>query len=301
MPGEIISRWFSILGNNRGEVKEKDEPEVEEEVEEEGLEIELDEEEEGEGLEVDLDEEEEEEEEDDGEKKKSKQNKKFAQMRVENKKLVEDNEKLKRAAQTKAPAPHVQGAQPQGSTTNPNDPRNWTEDQWDVYAKKDWKGAIDLRSQINAEDVVEKHTKVTVDNTTLEKHKKVVSEKHPELNDDTSEKTKIYLQVLEENPRYLTDPKGPIHAMRDMEDRMRELGYPEDEVVAAEKRGAARERKRQDRVTLTSQKGRHTSNSDRKVQLTKDEVEFCKFNDIDPKEYAKNKHKLSKNKGGLQV
>jgi len=307
IPGNEKRRWFSILLDNRGFAKVADDdddndPEVvfddDEPSDDEGLEVDLDEPSDDEGLEVDLDEDEDDE--DDDPKAKSKQNKKFAQMRVKNKELAEENERLKRGQATVPSRPQQPAAQPQGAQANPNDPRNWSEAQWDKYAKEDWKGAVDLRSQINAENVINNTTKAQKDNSIMEESKEIVAAKHPELNLDNTPKSKIYIEILNENPRYLTDPKGPIHAMRDMEDRMRERGYPEEEIVAAEKRGASRERSRQSRVTLTSQKGRHVSESERKVQLTKDEVEFCKFNGIDTKEYAKNKLKMSK-KGRVQV
>ena len=286
------------------EKKKKDEeeiiePDIEETPEEEedgGITIDLDEKEEEEGEDF----EKEDLEDDDPEVKKSKQNKKFAQMRIENKQLKEENEQLKRVPAV--PTPTVTPAAPAApDIKDMRNPRNWTEDQWDVYAKKDWKGAVDLRSQINAENVVDKKATETKESSELVGSKKIVSGKHPELNDDNSEKTKIYLSILNDNPRYLTDPKGPIHAMRDMEDRMRELGYPEEEIVAAEKRGVQKEKTRQSRVVLTSQKGRHVSDSDKTVHLSKDDVEFCKFNGIDPKEFAKTKLKMSKFKKGGEV
>lgn len=276
------------------------EPDVEETPEEEekegGIIVDLEEEEEEEGKDF----EEEDLEDEDPEVKKSKQNKKFAQMRIENKKLKEENETLKRT-----PAAPVTPVPTTPATTQPakdmSQPRNWTEEQWDIYAKKDWKGAVDLRSQINAENVVNQKAVESKDTAGLEESKKVVSGKHPELNDDSSEKTKIYLAILNENPRYLTDPRGPIHAMRDMEDRMREQGFPEEEIVAAEKRGVQKEQTRQSRVVLTSQKGRSVSDSSKQVHLSKEDLEFCKFNDIDPKEFAKNKLKMSKSKKGGEV
>lgn len=279
------------------------EPDVEETSEEE------EKEEEDGGIIVDLEEEDEEEgedfdeedlEDDDPEVKKSKRNKKFAQMRIENKKLKDENETLKRTpAVPVPPVPATDAAAP--PIKDMSNPRNWTEEQWDVYAKKDWKGAVDLRTQINAENIINQKAVESKETEGLAESKKVVSGKHPELNDDSSEKTKIYLAILNENPRYLKDPKGPIHAMRDMEDRMRELGYPEEEIVAAEKRGAEKEQTRQSRVVLTSQKGRSVSDSAKQVHLSKDDLEFCKFNDIDPKEFAKNKLKMSKSKKGGEV
>ena len=277
------------------EVIEPDVEETPEEDEDGGIIVDLEEEESEEGEDF----EEEDLEDDDPEVEKSKQNKKFAQMRIENKKLKEENEGLKRSpAAPVTPVPATPAATP---AKDMSQPRNWTEEQWDVYAKKDWKGAVDLRTQINAENIIDKKATESKDTAGLEESKKVVSGKHPELNDDNSEKTKIYLAILNENPRYLTDPRGPIHAMRDMEERMRELGYPEEEIVAAEKRGVQKEQTRQSRVVLTSQKGRSVSDSAKQVHLSKEDLEFCKFNGIDPKEFAKNKLKMSKSKKGGEV
>jgi len=73
------------------------------------------------------------------------------------------------------------------------------------------------------------------------------------------------------------------------------LGYKRGEIRSAEKAGAQREASRQNRIVLNKGAGRSgTETTGNKVVLSKDEMEFCKFQEIDPKEYAKNKQKLSK-------
>ena len=315
-----LKRWWTMLFNEHGFAgpkKDEEDPDIdagdeedEEEKEKEkkekkGLVVDLDEEdevEEGEEAEIDLDEV------DDEEKIKQtpEDKRKFYESR-KIKKLKTENERLKKERDQRPaytpPAPAQPAVSAQPTATDPNEPRNWTDDQWDAYAKQDWKGAVDLRSKINAENTYQTQQQVSKEATALEASKKVAMERHPELLNDTSEKSKIFIQILEENPRYKTDPKGPIHAMRDMEERMKELGYKPEEIVAAEKSGVKREQDRQSRVALSSTQGRHASTgAGRKIQLTAQDLEFCKFHNIDPKEFAKSKHKLQKSeKGGLQV
>lgn len=182
------------------------------------------------------------------------------------------------------------------ATPDSNNPRNWTKQQWDDLGKRDWQEAVRLKSKIEVEDSLARHTQASSDGTVLAESKSKALAKHPELNDDYSEKSKIFRQILDENPRYLNDPKGPIHAMRDMEDRMRELGYPEKDIFDAENRGVQKERDRQSRVMLNTSRGRTPSTPTRQVTLSKDEVEFCKHNNIDVRVYAQNKFKMGKNK-----
>ena len=82
-------------------------------------------------------------------------------------------------------------------------------------------------------------------------------------------------RFLADNPDYLGQPKGPVWAMRDMEDYMKDvLGYKDDDVVSAEKRGAQREMARQNRVIVSSTKGRTVGDSGKVVKLSKDDMEF---------------------------
>jgi len=227
-------------------------------------------------------------------------NKAFASMRIENKELKNAVDTLTQQVSnlaTKTTAPR---------TTTPASPAiPQTDAEWDELADKDWKKAVDLRSIQNAQNIMAKQQQATKAESALEEAKQKVIATHPELNDNNSEKAKIYLTILDANPDYLTQPRGPLYAMRDMEDYMENtLGYKRSEIRSAERAGAEREASRQNRIVLNKGVGR-TSNasSENKVVVSKDEMEFCKFHNIDPKEYAKNKQKLSKSsaKEGVSI
>ena len=150
-------------------------------MEDDELEVDLDEEDESDELEVDLDEVD-----DTDEDKKRKDNKAFAAMRIENKRLKEENERL-----SVKPDPIIEPE----PAPDPNDVSNWTEKQWDELAEKDWKQAVDLRSQMNAKNVMQEQTKIEKSNKVLVDSKQKVLTRHPELNDVNSEKSKIFKQI----------------------------------------------------------------------------------------------------------
>jgi len=222
-------------------------------------------------------------------------NKAFASMRIENKKLAEQLEEVKAQVNSVArPAPQQQRV---------DDGIPKTDAEWDALADKDWKKAVDLRSHMNAQSVMAKNTEAAKVGEELDKSKAKVLQRHPELNDNDSEKAKIFLQVLNNNPDYVNHPKGPIYAMRDMEEHMETvLGYKHSDIVSAERSGAKREKDRQHRIVLNKGGGKVPAGGKNTVTLSKDEAEFCKLQGLDPKEFAKTKRKLSKSgKEGVSI
>lgn len=235
-------------------------------------------------------------------------NKAFAAMRKEAadakrerdelRKKVADHEKTKRT-------PHVQPAAP---VVDPNRRRETiggivvpeTKAEWDALARQDWQAAVDLRSIISARKVQEESRKVETVTRTLDEAKNKVLQRHPELADATTDKGKIYLNILEKNPDYLTMPKGPLYAMKDMEAEMEELGYTKEQIFDSKKAVAQNEATRVSRGALTSG-GRMPEKSARTVTLSKDDLEFCKNSGIDPKDYAKEKLELENNRKGAQL
>lgn len=226
-------------------------------------------------------------------------NKAFASMRIENKELKDSVNKLTETVQQLQGRPSTPVSAAPIPTGIPQ-----TDEEWDALADKDWKKAVDLRSIQNAKTIMQQQQQVSKADKTMNESKQKVLATHPELNDNNSEKSRIFLNILDENPDYLTHPKGPIYAMRDMEDYMENtLGYKRSEIRTAEKKGAEREASRQNRIVLNKGSGRMADSGGNKVVLSKDEMEFCKFQGIDPKEYAKNKQKLSKSnaKDGVTI
>jgi hypothetical protein len=163
-----------------------------------------------------------------------------------------------------------------------------TKEEWDTLARQDWQTAVDLRSIINSRKVQEEVRKNDAYSRTMEDSKQRVLERHPELNDASSEKGRIYLEILDKNPEYLTMAKGPILAMRDMEDEMEARGFTRDQIVVTKKVVTQAEAARVSRASLTGA-GRMPEKKGRTVTLSKDDLEFCTEQGIDPKEYAKEK------------
>jgi len=270
---------FDKDGNPIKDEKEIDDPIIEDEDQEEETEDEL---------EIDLDEEE-----DKSSREEKDRNKAFASMRIENKQLKDSVDKLNQTV-SELSNTSAQKTSIKAEDTYSDIPK--TDEEWDKLAQTDWKKAVDLRSIQNAQNILKQQQHAEKSESTLTESKQKVLAVHPELNDNNSEKAKIYLSILDQNPDYLTQPRGPLYAMRDMEDYMENtLGYKRGEIRSAEKAGAQREASRQNRIVLNKGAGRSgTETTGNKVVLSKDEMEFCKFQEIDPKEYAKNKQKLSK-------
>jgi hypothetical protein len=290
--------FFKMLRNNRGEVgpkKDEEEAQPDPALDESHLNPgeEPDEEDDG-SLEIDLD--------DDGSQEEE-DTRHPAEIRLdqEKKELKEMNQNLQRQIEelnqkiTPAQAPVT-------TPGDPNDPMNWTKEQWDELATTDWQKAVDLRAEIKARQIQETVNTNTQFNDAQEKSKQTVLSRHPELNDVNSEKAKIFKNIVTANPEYIHSKKGPEMAMYEMENYMEQhMGYKREEIVKAEQAARRDEAERGNRVALTSTVGRNVS-SGNKVILTKADREFCELQGIDPKQFAANKKQLEKSgRGGIQL
>src|SRR3990167_2257041 len=97
-------------------------------------------------------------------------------------------------------------------------------DDLDELVQKDWKAGVKevTRQVINEErtrqnNVTEEQRVAQI----LEESKSKVMTRHPELSDPESPKTKEFLKVLEENPDYKFNPRGPLLAAYEMENRIK--------------------------------------------------------------------------------
>ena len=150
------------------------------------------------------------------------------------------------------------------------------QDDLDELVTKNWQLGVEKV----AERVVERklastqaQTKEQQELVELESSKRKALEVHPELADPDSEKTKVFLKVLEENPRWKSYTDGPIIAMREMENRLKSHGTIE---VGEQKESRAKATSIPKGVS-TNQRGKYT--------LTPQDVEFCKINGINPESY----------------
>lgn len=233
-------------------------------------------------------------------------NKAFAAMRKEAAEAKREREELRRKIQEYESRPPVHAAAPVAPAhTQPREfiggiPVPQNKQEWDDLAKEDWQTAVDMRSIISARRVQEESRRVDSATRSMEESKQRVLQRHPELADMNSEKAKIFLQVLDKNPDYLTMSKGPILAMRDMEDEMEALGFTREQIFESKKAAAQAETTRVNRAALTGG-GRMPEKQGRTVQLSKDDLEFCKSQGLDPKEYAREKLNIENNRRGAQL
>lgn len=231
----------------------------------------------------------------------------FAAMRKENTEWKKKHSELEKKIKELSEKPPVQAAAPtQPQYTAPHQQREFingvpvpqTKVEWDALARQDWQLAVDMRSIINARRITAEARSVQDNARTLDEAKIKVLEKHPELNDATTDKGRIYLEVLDKHPEYLTLPRGPIYAMREMEEIMEERGLLSDK---KEKDLAQKESQRVSRAALTAG-GKFTPKSDKKiVTLTKEELEFCEQSGLKPETFAQKKYELEASKKGVQL
>ena len=237
-------------------------------------------------------------------------NKAFAALRKEAADAKREREELKRKVQEyeqkaqQAPAytpPAAPPAYPQAPRPLYNGvPIPQSRQEWDALARQDWKLAVDMSNHVASQKAIHEYETQRRASVALEESKQRVLQRHPELGDVNSEKSKIFLQILDRNPEYLTMNKGPVMAMRDMEDEMERLGYTREQIFESKKVTAQQEATRVSRAALTGG-GRMPEKQGRTVQLSKDDIEFCKSQGLDPKEYAKQKLELENTRKGAQL
>jgi hypothetical protein len=234
------------------------------------------------------------------------QNDAFAAMRKEAAEAKREREELKKKvadyeARMNQPQAQPQTAQyvpPQGQREHIGGvPVPQTKAEWDALARQDWQQAVSLMSVIKSREEYAKYRGAERSAVTMEESKQRVLQRHPELADVSSDKSRIFLSILDRNPEYLTMSKGPIVAMREMEEELEAKGYTRDQIFDSKKVQAQQEATRVTRGSRTGG-GKMPEKQGRTIQLSKDDLEFCRANDLDPKDYAKERLAMENNKRG---
>ena len=163
-------------------------------------------------------------------------------------------------------------------------------DPYDEMVEKDWKQAVRVLAREEAESIRQAQIQYDYQRqleqkkvSLLEQSKQKVVDKYPEINDQDSEIAKKYMKILTQNQDYLRNDRGPILAMRDMEDELRDEGRL-DEVS---KRAVEKEVTRQVRTGASTLP--RTSNgapSSNKISLTREQKELCDNHNIRYEDYA---------------
>lgn len=150
---------------------------------------------------------------------------------------------------------------------------------------------VDARINAALEKERRENTYVTQFERTLNDSRLRVLKRHPELDDQSSIKSQIMLEVLNNRPDLVNNPYGPIVAMQEMEDLLEARGYKKEEAKAAPNRVPA----------SSLPNSRNIPQTKSTVTLTKEDLEFCKEHNIEPKLYAQNRAKFSKGNASVEV
>lgn len=195
-------------------------------------------------------------------------------------------EQLKEIAQRLQPPPAKEVATPS--------------DEWDQKVQKDWKGTVQELAEKRFQELKVKEieqSKITAreqqENQIREDSKRKVLEKYPDLNDESSERAQLYRQIVMANQDYLYNPRGPVLAMRDMEEKLREEGKLVDDPT---KRMVEKEVQRQARAN-GGQPPAGVRGKSNVIVLSKEEKEFCDNHGLKYESYAKSKRMTSTSQG----
>lgn len=156
-------------------------------------------------------------------------------------------------------------------------------DELDDIVQKDWKlGVRKVAEQLLSErdQKSQEVTEAQITASLLEQSKSKVMAKHPELSDPESTKTKEFLKVLEENPDFKSNPRGPLLAAYEMEQRINGHGNVDSRETKVDKTTRAR---------ATSVPAGTSANQRQGYTLSKSDMDFCRLNGINPENYKRYK------------
>lgn len=154
-------------------------------------------------------------------------------------------------------------------------------DDLDELVQKDWKAGVRgvarelMEEERHRASVVTEEQKVA---NLLADAKNRVMTKHPELNDPESPKAKEFLKVLDENPDFRTNPRGPLLAAYEMENRLKGHDTIESKERPVDK---------QVRAKAASVPAGTSPGSKGSYSLSKADMDFCRHNNINPENYKR--------------
>ena len=165
-----------------------------------------------------------------------------------------------------------------------------SKDPYDELVEKDWKKAVRTLAREEAESIrqvqiqQDYQRKLEQDKLTiLEQSKQKVISKYPEIQDPDSDIAKKYMKILNQNQDYLRNDRGPVLAMRDLEDELREEGRLDEFTKrAVEKEVTSQVRTGATTIPRTS----NGATSSNKITLTREQKELCDNHNIRYEAYA---------------
>jgi hypothetical protein len=166
-------------------------------------------------------------------------------------------------------------------------------DEIDQIAQQDWKKAVKLLGRQEAEaywrELQTQQAKQQQEQSRvqqLETSKQKVRERYPDIEDESSDNAKLYMEVLNENPTLLQNTYGPELAMYKMEEKLRGMGRQPAPLRDEIREEADRETQRRMRIGVSGLP-RSSQGKDKKVVLSQQEADMAKELGIPLAEVAK--------------
>lgn len=153
-------------------------------------------------------------------------------------------------------------------------------DDLDELVQKDWKMGVRKVAESLLEERMAKsnaETSEQQEGRIRQESIKRAMDRHKELSDPSSEKAREFQKVLEENPDFVSNPRGPLLTMYEMENRLNSRGNVEvgdTKVKEARSRAAS-----VPHGTSPSGKSNYS--------LSKQDMDFCRLNGINPENYKR--------------
>ena len=173
-------------------------------------------------------------------------------------------------------------------------------DELDEIAQKDWKKAVRKLAEEEAKRILqetyqEQDRKVKEQSLIreLESSKQKVRERYPQIEDENSEESHIYMEVLNESPHLLQNPYGPELAMHRMEEKLRAQGRITPQV----KEVVDKELSRRARVGAGALPQGRSGAKTNTYTLTQDQKAYCDHNGISYEVYARTAKQLETGEG----
>lgn len=166
---------------------------------------------------------------------------------------------------------------------------------YDELAQQDWKKAVKLLGREAATEIFQElYQRLQVQSQEQrfqemqEASKKKVIEQYPNLEDESTEEARIFMQVVSEDSSLQSNPHGPEIAMYRMREKLQAGGRLPDPVRREVSSQVNQEMQRQLRARAGSVPLGRTGPRDNKVMLTKEQQAFCDRHNIPYDQYAKN-------------
>jgi len=187
---------------------------------------------------------------------------------------------------------------------DPNQPVVKDSKYWEEYLAKDPVNALKEHYRFMRQQEIEQQRQyegqqeiVNSFHKSLKDSESMAYDEFPELKDEGSEHYSMFMDILEKNPEWRNSPIGPIKVVNEMKKSLAKGDSGSNILNRAKSEGANSERERQARISNQPLSSTRETGAKKTFTLTKEQLEYCKENNIKPENYAKIAMRMSGGEG----